>query len=167
LNRGKGAVAPFLFAQMMIGELQKIIEPAVTALGYELWGCEWVGAGKNRRLLRVYVDGENGVKLDACAKISRQISAVLDVEDPIEGRYLLEVSSPGIDRPLFTLAQYQRYMGRMINVRLRIAKEGQRNFIGILQSAADERIVLQLADQTTLELAWNSIEKAHLKSEVS
>lgn len=156
---------PFFIAYMMISELQMIIEPAVTALGYELWGCEWVGAGKNRRLLRVYVDSENGVNIDACAKISRQISAVLDVEDPIEGRYLLEVSSPGIDRPLFSLAQYQRYIGRTINIRLRLAKEGRRNFSGILQSAAASRIVLQLADQTTQEFAWRDIEKAHLTSE--
>ncbi len=71
---------------MMIGELQTLIEPAVTAFGYELWGCELASLGKNRRLLRVYVDSEHGVNIDACAKISRQISAVLDVEDPIAGQ---------------------------------------------------------------------------------
>lgn len=147
---------------MMIGELQTIIEPAVTALGYELWGCEWVGAGKNRRLLRVYVDGENGISLDACAKISRQISAILDVEDPIEGRYLLEVSSPGIERPLFTIAQCQRYIGQSVSIRLRIPREGQRNFKGIIQSAAGERIAVRLDDQTTLDLAWRDVEKAQL-----
>jgi len=146
----------------MIGELQTIIEPAVTALGYQLWGCEWVGAGKNRRLLRVYVDGEQGVSLGACAKISRQISAILDVEDPIEGRYLLEVSSPGIERLLFTLAQYQRYIGHSIDLRLRVPREGRRHFNGILQSAADERIVVRLDDQTALDVAWRDVEKAHL-----
>jgi ribosome maturation factor RimP len=147
---------------MMIGELQTLIEPAVTALGYELWGCEWANAGKNRRLLRVYVDSEQGVNLDACAKISRQISAILDVEDPIEGRYLLEVSSPGIERPLFTLAQCQRYIGQELSVRLRSAADGRRNFNGVLQSATDAQIVLQLSDQSTLNVAWREVEKARL-----
>ncbi len=144
-----------------------MIEPAVTALGYELWGCEWVGAGKNQRLLRVYVDSEHGVNVDTCSKISRQISAILDVEDPIEGRYLLEVSSPGIERPLFTVAQCQRYVGQPVNIRLRVPAAGRRNFKGILQSAGGDRIVLQLEDnQNTLDLTWRDIEKAHLAAPV-
>lgn len=146
----------------MIGELQTIIQPAVAALGYELWGCEWASAGKNRRLLRVYVDSQTGVNLDACAKISRQISAILDVENPIQGHYLLEVSSPGMERPLFTALQCGRYLGKTVNVRLRVARQGQRNFRGILQSSANEQIVLQLDDQSNLELAWRDVEKARL-----
>jgi ribosome maturation factor RimP len=150
---------------MMIGELQTLIEPAVTALGYELWGCEWVGAGKNQRLLRVYVDSENGVNVDDCSKISRQISAILDVEDPIEGRYLLEVSSPGIDRPLFTVAQCRRYIGQMVSARLRVPVLGRRNFKGTLEFAEGERIILRLEDnQETLDLAWRDVEKAHLSA---
>ena len=105
--------------------LEAIIEPAVTAFGYELLGCESVSAGKGQRLLRVYVDSARGVTIDECAKISRQISAVLDVEDPIKGRYYLEVSSPGIERPLFTVAQCQRYLGQTVSVRLKVAKAGQ------------------------------------------
>jgi len=147
---------------MMISDLQKLIEPAVTALNYELWGCEWVGAGKNRRLLRVYVESENGVTLGDCAKISRQISAILDVEDPIEDRYLLEVSSPGLERPLFTLSQCQRYIGQKLNIRLKTGRDGQRNFKGILQSVNDRQIVLQLDDQSELNLAWSEVDKAHL-----
>lgn len=147
---------------MMIGELQKLIEPAVTALGYELWGCEWANVGKNRRLLRVYVDSEQGVNIDACAKISRQISAILDVEEPIAGQYLLEVSSPGIERLLFTVVQCRRYVGQTISIRLRLAQEGRRNFTGILQSAEGDQITLQLDDQTTLELRWQDVDKAHL-----
>jgi ribosome maturation factor RimP len=150
----------------MIGKLQTLIEPAVTALGYELWGCELTGVGKNRRLLRVYVDSEQGVNIDVCAKISRQISSVLDVEDPIAGQYLLEVSSPGIERPLFNIEQCQRYVGQQISVRLRVARDGRRNFSGILKSAADDRLVLQLDDQTQLELAWRDVDKAHLVAEL-
>jgi ribosome maturation factor RimP len=161
--KGERAIEPFFIVPMMIGEIQAIIEPAVTALGYELWGCEWVGAGKSRRILRVYVDSKNGVDIDACAKISRQVSAILDVEDAVAGSYLLEVSSPGIERPLFTLTQCQRYVGQQISVRLRVPREGRRHFSGVLQAAANDRIALQLDEQTTLELAWRDIEKAAVR----
>jgi ribosome maturation factor RimP len=150
---------------MMIRELQSIIEPAVKALGYDLWGCEWVGAGKNRRLLRVYVDREEGVNIDACAKISRQISAVLDVEDPIASAYLLEVSSPGIERPLFTLDQCRHYIGQRIEIRLRSPNAGRRNFKGLIQSVTDDCIALQMDPQTLVEFAWRDIEKACLRPE--
>lgn len=151
---------------MMIGELQKLIEPAVTAFGYELWGCEWASLGKKHRLLRVYVDSEQGVDVDTCAKISRQISAVLDVEDPIGEGYTLEVSSPGIDRPFFTISQCRRYLGQHIYVRLRIAKEGRRQFRGVLQAADEDRITLLLDEQDPLQLAWRDIDKAHLVAEL-
>lgn len=147
---------------MMTHELEAIIEPAVTAYGYELWGCEWSSVGRGQQLLRVYVDSAEGVNVDKCAKISRQISAVLDVEDPIQGRYYLEVSSPGIERPFFKAAQCQGYLGHAISVRLKVAKAGRRNFSGTLQAVENEQIHLQLEDQTMLELAWRDIDKAHL-----
>ena len=142
-----------------------MVAPAVTALGYELWGCELVSAGKHRRLLRVYIDRPQGVNVDDCAKISRQISAILDVEDPIAGAYLLEVSSPGLDRPLFTLAQCQRYIGSKIRVRLRSAINEQKNFTGTLQSISKECVILQLDAESSLELAWRDVDKAHLVAE--
>lgn len=151
---------------MMIGELQKIIEPAVTAFGYELWGCEWASLGKNHRVLRIYVDSEHGVDIDICAKISRQISSVLDVENPVTGSYTLEVSSPGIDRTFFTASQCRRYLGQVINVRLRVATEGRRQFRGVLQEAWEDRIILRLDEQTQLELTWRDIDKAHLVPEL-
>lgn len=148
---------------MMIRKLESIIEPAVSALGYELWGCEWAVGRSSPRVLRVYVDSQNGVDVDICAKISRQISAVLDVEDLITSSYILEVSSPGIDRPLFKLAQCQPYLGEKIEIRLRASQEGRRNFKGILKSIKDDHIVLQMDNQSLVELAWNDIEKACLK----
>src|SRR5437870_3087505 len=112
--------------------LNQIIAPAVAALGYELVGCE-LAQDSGRQILRVYVDGENGITLDGCAAVSRQISAVLDVEDPIKGRFLLEVSSPGLERPLFSLAHYQRFIGHKAKLRLRQPQEdGRRNFTGII-----------------------------------
>lgn len=142
-----------------------MVAPAVAALGYELWGCELVSAGKHRKLLRVYIDRAQGVNIDDCAKISRQISAILDVENPIAGSYLLEVSSPGLERPLFTLSQCRRYQDAKIRVRLRTPLNGQRNFSGTLQSVSKESVILQLDAEASLELAWRDVEKAHLVAE--
>ncbi|MBS0351482.1 MAG: ribosome maturation factor RimP [Proteobacteria bacterium] len=152
---------------MMFSELQAVIEPTIIALGYELWGCEWVNLSKNTRQLRVYIESEQGVNIDDCAKVSRQISAILDVEDLIQGSYLLEVSSPGLERPLFTLAQCQRFVGQPVLVRLRVAKNGRRNFGGILEKVMDESIILVLEDKTEQTIPWRDIDKAHLKFVVS
>ncbi len=146
-----------------LNRLQEIIEPAVTALGYELVGCQMVQE-RNQNLLRVYVDGDKGVNLDACAQISRQIAAVLDVEDPIAGRYLLEVSSPGLNRPLFTMEHYQRFVGERIKLRLRLpSAEGQRNYVGTLTAVEGELVKLQPDDrQEPLLLKLSDIEKANI-----
>lgn len=143
-------------------QLQDILASAVEALGYELVGCELHGQ-QGRSLLRVYVEGPEGasVTLDDCAKISRQISAVLDVADPIRGRYLLEVSSPGLERPLFTADHYRRFIGHRVKLRLRVPREGQRNFNGIIEAVKDDQITFQL-DEATLELHLSEIDKAKL-----
>jgi ribosome maturation factor RimP len=150
---------------MMISELQTVIEPTIIALGYELWGCEWVSLGKNTRQLRIYIDSQQGVNIDDCAKVSRQVSAIFDVEDLIQGSYSLEVSSPGLERPLFTLEQCRQFVGQPISVRLRVAKNGRRNFSGILDSVVDEAIALVLEDKAKYEILWRDVDKAHLKFE--
>jgi ribosome maturation factor RimP len=99
--------------------LHNLIEPVVESLGCELWGLEYLTQGRYTTL-RIFIDGPNGVSLDDCEKVSRQVSAVMDVEDPIDGEYTLEVSSPGMDRPLYTAAHYARYLGETVNLRLRI-----------------------------------------------
>ena len=96
-------------------QLETIIEPIVTSLEYDLWGVEFVSQGRNS-MLRIYIDRENGISLEDCEAVSRQVSAVLDVEDPIADEYTLEVSSPGLDRPLFKLEQYVALAGSMANV---------------------------------------------------
>jgi len=87
--------------------LQAMLAPAVAAVGFELWGVEFFQQGRHS-VLRLFIDGPEGVGVDDCARVSHQASGVLDVEDPIAGEYTLEVSSPGWDRPLFTLAHYAR-----------------------------------------------------------
>jgi ribosome maturation factor RimP len=140
--------------------IEKIITPAVNALGYELVACE-LRPGDRRLILRVYIDSENGVNLDDCTKISRQISALLDVEYPALEHYDLEVSSPGLDRPLVKPAHYQRYIGKRIRVKLRIPYEDRRNFTGELLHGDADTIAIRVDNQTfCLNLA--DIEKANL-----
>lgn len=143
--------------------LMTIIEPTVKLLGYELVACEIVPQGR-RVLLRIYIDSPQGVTLKDCELASKQISAVLDVEDPIMGGYFLEVSSPGSDRLLVTLEHYQRFIDHRVKVKLRTARNGRSNFSGQLQSVADGNITL-IVDGDTYVLPFSDIEKGKLVPE--
>lgn len=145
--------------------LRDRIASLVTALGYEFVGCELHQSGGSA-LLRIYVDSTAGVKVDDCSKVSRQVSAMLDVEDPIKGRYTLEVSSPGIDRPLFELAQYQKFIGKCIKVRVHAPIDGHRNFLGVLLRVEETTISLLVEGQET-ELAFSNIDKAKVIADVA
>lgn len=123
--------------------LKALIEPVVTAMGFELWGIDHLSQGKHSRLV-IFIDHSEGVGVDDCADISRQVSAVLDVEDPIAGEYRLEVSSPGMDRPLFTLEQFERYAGHTVAVKLRAPFDGRRKFQGLLAGVEGDEVLLQL-----------------------
>jgi ribosome maturation factor RimP len=142
-------------------QLHDIIEPAVTALGYELVGVEHLAQGRHS-MLRIYIDSAAGITVDDCAKVSHQVSAVLDVEDPIHGHYTLEVSSPGLDRPLFTAEHYRRYVGNEIQVRLHAPLQGRRKFKGILREISDDDVVVLEVDGTEYRLPLGEIEKANL-----
>ncbi|MGM0785593.1 ribosome maturation factor RimP [Halomonas faecis] len=122
--------------------LHALIEPVVTAMGFELWGIDYLSQGKHSRLV-IYIDHAEGVTVEHCADISRQVSALLDVEDPIAGEYRLEVSSPGMDRPLFTLDQFSRFRGHLVALRLRVPFEGRRKFQGLLAGTEGEDVLLQ------------------------
>lgn len=123
--------------------LYALIEPVVAAMGFDLWGIDYLSQGKHTRLV-IYIDHAAGVSVDHCADISRQISGVLDVEDPIAGEYRLEVSSPGMDRPLFTLDQFARYAGHEVALKLRAPYEGRRKFQGLLAGIEADEVLLQL-----------------------
>lgn len=144
-----------------ISELRRIIEPAIAAIGFELVGCE-TQRQRNKMTVRVYIDSENGVTLDDCARVSRQISSVLEVEDPLMGPYDLEVSSPGLDRPLFTLSHFQRFVGRKITLRLRAPIDNQRNFKGVITAVEGEEIFLKTDEKLELKIDFEEIEKANL-----
>ena len=125
--------------------IQEMITPSVEALGYELWGVELVSAGKYSTL-RIYIESDKGITVDDCATVSHQVSGILDVEDPITTRYTLEVSSPGVDRPLFTKPQFERYIGQFVRIRLHVPFENRRKFAGVLTGIEGEDLVV-LVDQ--------------------
>ncbi|MFT6679995.1 MAG: ribosome maturation factor RimP [Haliea salexigens] len=141
-------------------ELQALLEPTVVALGFDLWGIEYAAQGKHS-VLRIFIDAQSGVTVDDCAAVSAQVSAVLDVEDPITGEYTLEVSSPGVDRLLFRLEQFPPFFGEWIEVRLRRPFEGRRNFKGILQSIEGDEVVVRVDDHEYL-LPYGAVDKARV-----
>ena len=145
-------------------ELTPLFEPVVESMGYELVGVEFQGAG-GHGTLRVYIDREQGVSLDDCAAISHQISGILDVEEPIKQAYDLEISSPGIDRPLFKLADFERFAGRTAKIKLAVDLEGRKNFKGRLQGVADARMVIIEVDGEAFYLPFADIGKANLVGE--
>ncbi len=141
-------------------QLIEMLQPVVEALDFEFWGLEYLPSGKHS-ILRVFIDSEKGITVDDCAAVSRQISGVMDVEDPISSEYSLEVSSPGLDRPLFTIEQYTRYVGEFVDVRLRYAYEGRRKFRGKLVGIEDDDVVVHVDDHEYL-LPFDAIDKASI-----
>ena len=138
----------------------KAIAPTIEALGLELWGLKQLRHGR-RVTLRIYIDCMSGVTIDDCEKVSRQVSAILDVQDPIQGEYTLEVSSPGIDRPLFTLPQFERYLGHEVDLRLRVPVDGQRRFRGTIEKVMADKVIL-LVEGNAFEMQHVDIERAEL-----
>jgi len=141
-----------------------MIEPSIQALGYELWGIELISQGKFSTL-RIYIESPKGITVDDCAVVSHQVSGVLDVEDPITTRYTLEVSSPGVDRPLFTKAQFEQYVGQFVRVRLHVPFENRRKFAGVLTGIEGDDIVI-LVDQEEYLLPIDAVDKAQLDTTV-
>jgi ribosome maturation factor RimP len=141
-------------------ELRDLIAPVVESMGCELWGLEYLTQGKHATL-RLFIDKADGVLVEDCANVSRQVSAVMDVEDPIACEYDLEVSSPGADRSLYTLDQYTRYIGEKVKVQLRVPFEGRRKFTGILNAVESDDVVV-VVDQEEYLLPIGSIDKANI-----
>lgn len=134
-------------------ELQQLLEPAVSRLGYELVDLEANLSGKSG-VLRLFIDHADGVGLDDCETVSNAVSALLDVEDPIPGHYDLEVSSPGLDRKLTKTEHFQRFTGQDVRVQMRFPIEGRKRFRGTLTAADDENIVVDVdGEMHTLPMA--------------
>lgn len=144
----------------LVERLTDITEPAVAAAGFELLGVELIRAEHNTTL-RIYIDHEEGVLVDDCALVSRQVSAVLDVEDPISVEYNLEVSSPGADRPLFKLAHYEALVGEKIAVQLQVPVASRRKLTGEL-TAIDGETLTFIVEDKPFPVAFSQIKKANL-----
>ena len=138
----------------------ELIDTTIQALGLDLWGVELLQQGKYS-LLRIYIEREEGVTIEDCEKVSRQVSALLDVEDPIAGDYTLEVSSPGMDRPLFSIEHYSKYVSSEVDLKLRRPMNGRRKFKGqIIKVSGD--IVGLLVEGSEYDLEFSDIEKASI-----
>lgn len=141
-------------------QLRELIEPAVAGLGYELVGVEYRG-GSTNGLLRIYIDHEDGITLEDCQAVSHQVSGLLDVEDPIHGHYALEVSSPGLDRPLFRAQDYARFSGHRVKVRMHGLVQGRRNFTGLLLGLEGDNAIVEV-DGEEFELPLDQVDQARL-----
>ena len=139
--------------------LLDILEPTVEAMGYELVHVELIRA--KTVILRLYIDKPDGVGLDDCSAVSDQVSGVLDVEDPIQSEYNLEVSSPGWDRPLGKLEHYERFVGERAAIQLSMAMQGRRKFTGEI-AAVNGREIELVVDGNTVAVEFDQIEKGRL-----
>lgn len=146
--------------RIIADNIGKMIEAPILAMGYELVGIEYLSTQKPA-VLRVYIDHEAGVTVDDCQSVSHQVSGILDVEDPIESEYLLEISSPGLDRPLFQKKDFVRFQGSNVKVRMRIPLNGRRNFKGHLDSVNGD-ILCVVVDDEVFNLNIDDIDKANL-----
>ena len=143
-----------------------ILEPVIVGMGYDFWGME-CQTGVNTAQVRIYIDSKDGVTLDDCSRVSKQLSAVLDVEDPIDLPYTLEISSPGINRSLFKLEQLQAEIGSKVKVKTQWPLDGQRNFRGILLAVDTEGIEIKSGTDEVFVVPLDAIKNAKLDLEIS
>lgn len=147
----------------MADRLHALLEPTISGLGYELLGIDRARAGE-AQLLRLYIDRPDGITLEDCERVSRQVSDVLEVEQAMRGEFTLEVSSPGVDRPLFTLDQHRQFLGAHVRLRLRNLVNGRRRVSGRLTEVSDDALVLDL-DGAAFVVPFADVERSRLVPE--
>ncbi len=157
-----------LWAHFLLEQMHKapqavvdLVRGVVGPMGYELVGVELVAGERRGEVLRVYIDREGGIQLDDCTAVSHQLSGVLDVEDPIKGEYALEVSSPGLARPLFELAHFAQFAGKPVKLKLSRPHEGRRNFKGQIVAVDGDQVQLLVDGQQVL-IDFEQIDSAKL-----
>jgi len=141
-------------------KLNDMFEPVIESMAYELIGVELTGSG-NGTVLRIYIDAERGITVDDCQAVSYQVSGILDVEDPLQNHYTLEVSSPGLDRPLVKPQHFKQFIGELVKIRSTEAVLGRKNFKGILESFDGEYLYVAV-DNEVYEIPFDIVEKANL-----
>jgi ribosome maturation factor RimP len=151
-------------------QVTKVAEQIASSLGMELVDLEYMRVGRDM-VLRLFIDKEGGVTLDDCAGVSRELSEVLDVEDIIPDHYTLEVSSPGLDRPLKKVADYEKYKGRLVKIRtfeplLDDAGNKRKTFLGELKGLENGIVLLKLKEGQGAAIPFEKIAKANLDFEI-
>lgn len=144
---------------LTVPHIEELLLPGAEALGYELVAVELSGGDVS--IVRIYIDTPNGVGIDDCAKASRQFSAILDVEDPISNKYTLEVSSPGMDRPLAKPLHFKAVVGQDVKIKMTTLVNGRRRFSGELIEATDDFAVVEV-DGEQSELQYDEMDRARL-----
>ncbi|MCK5360312.1 MAG: ribosome maturation factor RimP [Gammaproteobacteria bacterium] len=141
-------------------KLSDMFEPVIESMDYELVCVEMTGSG-NGTILRVYIDAEKGITVKDCQAVSYQLSGILEVEDPLQSQYALEISSPGLDRPLVKPEHFKQFIGELVKIRSTEAVLGRKNFKGILESFDGEYLCVAV-DNEVYEIPFEIIEKANL-----
>ncbi len=145
---------------MATRKLIQLLQPLIEDLGFEFVGLEYTGQSKNA-VLRIYIDHERGIDLADCGEVSGEVAALLDVEDPISGQYNLEISSPGLDRPLFTPEQYLKFVGEEAKITVYAPVDQRRKFKGRILGVEDGHVKLEQDGEKVL-LAFDNVAKARL-----
>ncbi|MBC7331531.1 MAG: ribosome maturation factor RimP [Synergistetes bacterium] len=144
----------------VIRKIESEIRGAVEKEGVELLGVELVTEG-GRKVLRIYIDSPSGISLRDCERVSRAVDPILDRLDLVEGRYFLEVSSPGIERPLFKKRDYERFKGEKVKISTVLQIEGRKNFTGTIKSTKENSVVIE-TDSGDVEIEFENINKAKI-----
>nr|WP_320166728.1 ribosome maturation factor RimP [uncultured Methylophaga sp.] len=141
-------------------QIEQLVESSIETLGYELVGIEYIQGGPDP-ILRIYIDAEQGIGIEDCERVSHQVSGILDVEEPIRSAYVLEVSSPGFDRPLFKARDFERFKGTEAKITMKLPVAGRRNFKGVLEGFSDGEILIEV-DGEVYALPLAKLAKARL-----
>lgn len=157
-----GGRKPIFYMGLAIEKLEQLI----ASMGYEFVGREIFSQG-GRQVMRIYIDRTGGITVDDCAKVSAQVGALMEVESQSMANYVLEVSSPGIHRPLFELKHFEKFIGSQIKVKLRSSINGRRQYKGLLKAVIGDKIALIVEDTGELvELPFSTIEKSNVVGDI-
>ena len=150
----------------ILERVEKIARSAAADSGVDLVHVELAGI-KRDQVVRVYIDKEGGVTIDDCTRVSHLMEAVLDAEDVIPSRYVLEVSSPGIERELYSLADFVKFVGQLAKVKTKTAIDGQKTFVGAITSVEGDEITIDDRTRGSVTFAYGMVEKANLKIDLA
>ena len=149
----------------LLEKIYQLVKPIADELNYEIYHIEYVKEN-GEYYLRIYIDKDGGITLTDCEKLSRRVSEIMDIEDPIPVAYFLEVSSPGLNRGLFTEEHYKRQIGKEVLIRFTKSFEGKKNIKGILREVNEEEVIVQIENEKLFTIPKDKIKSANLEGEI-